>query len=204
MYLVYQGNVIQQFLIKVKTMQKFISPRTLIAKTLVLTGISALSLLIVTPAQAAFFKYNIMGTFNDGANISGSFDFDSALTGASAFQNIQLTTSNGIIPGQTHNVYNNYTTSPDQIVFFSNSAANYELSLQFLNASWISSPSTFGNLGSYENLTGGTPATQRFITGTVTSQAVPEPLTILGSVIALGFGSTLKRKLAQSKTKKKD
>ncbi len=37
-----------------------------------------------------------------------------------------------------------------------------------------------------------------------TSVPVPEPLTILGSVIALGFGSTLKRKLSQGQKDKKD
>lgn len=191
-------------------------------KNLLITGVSALALLSLTakPAQAALLSLEVQnGAFTDNATFTGSFDYD---TDTQTYSNWNLIAPAGstVTRSFTYTVLNSaspalYPTGdllPNSPNYFSLGAKsgpsngapnnrNYNtIALGFnkaLNTLVSVGQTTSIDLDySFEGTRRGSNTQSRSLTGgtvVVTSIAgVPEPLTVLGALTAVGFGVAFK------------
>lgn len=177
-------------------------------KSITIVSLTAIAISIVSsPAKAALVTWNLNDvTFDDGGTASGSFQYDAdteemgnwdiSVTSGSKFSSL-----NWKLP-LFFSGFNG-----DFFALFNSSADRY-FKLRFnsplSNAGGTVSLNT-STTGSFESTCGGVagcvegpkfPA--RYVTtGSVTTEEVPEPLTIMGTVLAGGMGIAIKRKKAK-------
>ena len=150
-------------------------------------------------ALAATFK--IIGTFEDGGKLSDSFDFDET-NFVTPYINVNIETSGGTFLGADYIDADGSLTFGDEFGFavdsefgefgltidFDGMLTNSTTQLDLLSTSF--EEDFFSEFGDARNLMSGS------------IEKVPEPLTIVGSFIALGMGTVFKNKKQQSLTRK--
>jgi hypothetical protein len=160
----------------------------------------------VLPATAVTLDYTLNGTFNDGAALSGTFSLDPATRGA----DYRITTTSGVLPGFTYQSGvpgNFYAPLQDAFqVTIANPSVPSQRPFTFLQL-WFNTDNIFvAPPSGFLNLNGRnvskeifeTQGVERFVTsGTATlqsnSQPIPEPISIIGTLIG-GTAVWLKRK----------
>ena len=175
-------------------------------KALVFGAITVLSTLSVagasSPVQAAILTWQLNDVvFEDGGTATGSFGFDAD---TNDYSDINITVEGPAFDGNSLNF------TDDVVVLGDNEGLgliNLELPVPAVGFFW-DTPLTnaggtidiaFGSYGTIFNLLSSDPV---FLTsGSVTAQPIPEPLTLLATGVALGFGGLFKKKMSLNANK---
>ena len=164
----------------------------------ILTSCIASVMLTAKPAQAATF--NVNGTDYDITTVTGSFNtLQTQLQSQLWWGNTQSASEFANLVGITLGTPNGYGPW-----FAFAGDASYTEAWGY----WVGIPgSTAAAVEHYTGVNGGVngdPEVIRTFAVASTPAAVPEPLTTLGAMTAVGFGAAFKRKLAKSQKDKKD
>ena len=194
-------------------------------------GAAAILALTTGNAQAALLHFQLDATFKSGGALTGTFQYDTvgsvysnwnfvssptALTGAAfaPFTNSFIyNIANSVTGADTLSFSNTNTDTFAQFERYEDPQARV---LTLVTAASLNSLTTIGssttlqinNLNpsakSYEFYTNVNESNQQnmgLFGGTITSVAVPEPLTILGAATAVGFGAAFKRRALKNNKK---
>jgi hypothetical protein len=201
-------------------------------KIAVLTGLSVAGVLAsgaFSSAHAISLNYTLSGgsgIFSDGGSLSGSFTYDSDLTGNAAYSNVNLSVSGGTQFGSSNLTYSTLTPTGSSSTVLRVTRTGLPnppypnptrvLQLAFANSLpttlngtttlLLPSDDSYSDF-SFERASGGGTTANRGVTGviTITATSVPfetDALPIVGATIAFGAGAVAKRKIAQAKSKK--
>jgi hypothetical protein len=185
--------------------------------TLKLAGLTAVtaSSIVLTVGNAEAATFTIGGTFSDGGTFSGTFNFDAVSNTYSDFS-IMTKAGTAVTSDYTYTSSNSISPSPDQ-PFFGGIIANTTNTDTFFGIKSVVDSSTTRYLGFQfdsslaattmgdevdittsfgDELVDGGGAQLRGVTGGSVT-AVPEPMTILGSAAALGFGALFRKKFSK-------
>ena len=148
-------------------------------------------------ALAATFK--IIGTFEDGGKLSDSFDFDET-NFVTPYINVNIETSGGTFLGADYIDADASLTFGDEFGFAVDSEfGEFGLTIDF--DGMLTNSTTELDLlftSSEEDFLSDFGDSRSLVSGRI--EPVPEPLTIVGSFMALGMGTVFKNKKQQSLT----
>lgn len=209
-----------------------------IAKALLLTGFSALSVVAAAPAQAAVLNFESLAVNNSNLNNVGTTYTENGFTvsqvGSQPFQLAVFGTQATQFPGSTA-LFNDtvnglisltqvgggaFTLSSIDLANINNTATPTPVTFSGLRADTTTIAQTFTssapglttfNFTNFTDLvsvdwTQASPFHQfdNINVSAASATAVPEPLTVLGTLFSAGYGVALKRKLAKAKLDKED
>ncbi|MDJ0731059.1 MAG: PEP-CTERM sorting domain-containing protein [Crocosphaera sp.] len=168
----------------------------LLPKFTLSTTAIALTLSLVSPnsVEAATISYTFSGTTDSGSlineNYTGTFTFDDAnLTG---FNKESLTVSTVTFNFLGTTFTKTDAAAPPTVNFLNGELVGLFYSVTNFEPTFSITPGFFNLNGGYFSYE---PSTGNAGFGNITYQVVPEPLTILGAMTALIFGSFFKDKL---------